>query len=552
MFKRASYLIASLLCGALPTAMAGLSSFPGLGDPTFSEADMQAAFQQGRLTGRVEVAAECLADPRECGCADGLSPCGVTSSSTLANAQYGETEPNDHIVAADPLIPEVIYWGQSRDLNDQDWYYITTDEPNQRLDLVFLVPDRVLADTSRLSQGWLVQVLDAGGNIYAQFATRFALDDTTTANKNESKEITYPLFLGRVGTYYVKVLPQIGDSADTPVTDLNSLSILYWPYNIAAFLSYSGLDAAPPDVNFHDVEIEPNNNLGSATMLSIGVSMYGLLRQTGDGGSINVDPVTGAINFKQTDVDYYKFFSEGNEQVQLTWCAREACAEGVYWFVEVMKADGTPIISFNTDRAETVHFGLQDRGVYYMQVNFQRKTEAKCLEYENDELECLIEDTACFKDTNNQYSDSGCSTVSNPVKKVEDDGNGGKEIHTTFDGPARTPFWTQQAEDTFCTSPILSPATGCSADGTFPEVVPVNVLSGDALYRKFQYQVVCTQFDRKCLEYEPVNAADEEGNPIGLSYEYNFGVWLTPILPLNDGTPGFDVFNERPSFYNQR
>jgi hypothetical protein len=192
MFKRASYLIASLLCGALPTAMAGISSFPGLGDPNFSQADMQAAFQQGRLTGRVEVAAECLADPRECGCADGLSPCGITSSSTLSHAQFGETEPNDHIVAADPLIPEVIYWGQSRSIIDADWYYLTTNEPNQRLDLMFLVPDRVLADTSRMSQGWLVQVLDAGGNLYAQFDTRFALDDTTTANKNESKKSPTP------------------------------------------------------------------------------------------------------------------------------------------------------------------------------------------------------------------------------------------------------------------------------------------------------------------------------------------------------------------------
>ena len=197
MYKQASRLLAGLLLGTAPMwATAGIGSTPanpGFGEPSYSQEELDAAYGNGRTVGRVEAAGECIGEPSACGCVDGLNPCGVSLSAVLSGAKFGETEPNDHIVAADGLIPEILYWGQTPWLQDkvgdwhrdEDWFYVTTQEPNQLLTINFTVPDRVLLDTSRLSQGWLISVRDAAGNVYAQFDTRFALDDPATTNTNE-------------------------------------------------------------------------------------------------------------------------------------------------------------------------------------------------------------------------------------------------------------------------------------------------------------------------------------------------------------------------------
>jgi hypothetical protein len=441
---------------------------------------------------------------------DGINPCGVTLSSVLSGAQFGETEPNDHIVAADPLITESIFWGQSRSLGDEDWYYLTTIEPNQLLTLNFTVPDRVLVDNTRLSQGWLVSVRDAAGNVYAQFDTRFMLDDPNTVNQNESREITYPVFLGHTGTYYITVEPQI---SETEQADPNTLSILFWPYNLAAVLEFSGLDSAPPDVNFHDVEIEPNNVRADSNPLATGVTMFGLLRQTTDTTQTNPD---GSL-FVQTDVDWFRYTSPGNEQIVLAWCGKEACTEDTFWFVEVEREDGTPILSFNSDRAETVRFGLAAPGNYYMQVNFQRSTDAICNVFSQDEFECKQETFEC--------------QVLNVTPAIPDDPD------TAVD--ESQPVTCEYGTGNICGTALQSEATA--------SCVRTDLAAEDATDNPvWQWAIICQEFGPVCLEFAPINDLN------ALNVEYNFTWWGTKLQPLTNGTDAFDEFLERPTWYEDR
>lgn len=563
MFIRARLITTVLLAGLAPAAFAGLVSVPGLGDPVFSEADVQNAFAQGRATGRQESAAECIGDPANCGCGDSLNPCGISLSSVLNGAQFGETEPNDHMVAADGLIPQHIYWGQSRELGDEDWYYLTTVEPNQLLTLNFTVPERVLTDNTRLSQGWMVQVRDAAGNIYAQFDTRFALDDTTTANKNESREITYPVFLGHVGTYYIVVVPRLADSQGALITDptgvdLNDLSILFFPYNLAAVVSFSGLDAPQPDVNFHDVEVEKNDDAMTANPLASGTSMFAFLHQN------EIEAATGEI---AGDEDWFSYSTPGNEQIVLSWCGKEACDETAIWTIEVRNPDGSQLLSTTTDKAETLRFALGPAGTYYLRVRYQVKTDVFCAERSTTEIVCKAdEELACFKDENNQYSDNTCSTARNladdftpaadtpppnfaPPPACSDDGyEGHTDDEACYRGDANPVIWVEQTETTFCNAGVLAPDTGCNQDGVFPDLANSDdPLQGEAMFRSFQFQTVCRAgLEFKCLAF--ANEIDANA----LNVNYNFTWWGTKLLPLTNGSSAFDVFLERPGFYQDR
>lgn len=379
----------------------GISSIPGFGAPSFSQEQVDAAYGQGRLVGRQESAAECIGEPANCGCIDGVSPCGIGLSSVLTGAQFGETEPNDHIVAADALVPEHSYWGQSMALTDQDWFYLVTNEPNQVLTLNFTVPERVLLDSTRLSQGWLIQVRDAAGNIHAQFDTRFAMDDPATSDRNESKEIAYPVFLGLVGTYYVVVQPRIADASGNLLTDINSASldtasVLFSPYNIAAFLEYSLLDSPPLEVNFFDAETEPNDTSPTADPITSTTTMYGMLHANLVG---NEQDGWGL----QTEQDWFWYNSPGNETAVLAFCQHEDCdlGAGRDWRLTVLYQDGTVMTSFRTDNTNFVRFGLDAPGVYFLQIVSALKVDSEgrlvdkeCIDWSEpatstDEAQCL-------------------------------------------------------------------------------------------------------------------------------------------------------------------
>ena len=112
MSTRVAGLIAGMLLVLGPTLTWGLSttpSNPGFGDTVYSQAQLDAAIASAKVAGRQEAAIECIANPKNCGCAAdmGINPCGVTLSAVLSSAKYGETEPNDHIVAADAMVQGV-------------------------------------------------------------------------------------------------------------------------------------------------------------------------------------------------------------------------------------------------------------------------------------------------------------------------------------------------------------------------------------------------------------------------------------------------------------
>jgi hypothetical protein len=361
MNKQLQALTAAILLGVLsPLVLGGVSTFPstpGFDEPVYSQGELDAAVNQGRINGRREAASECIADPNTCGCIDGFDPCGITLNSLLTGALYGETEPNDNIISADPLVPDKLYWGQSLSVLDQDWYYVTTEEPNQIITLDFRVPD------ASDSNGWNISVRDAAGNILAEFPS--TLDP----------EITYPIFVSYPGTYYVVVQPQ---SADT----LNSR-----PYNLIASLGFSESDAPPIDVNFFDVETEPNDDYSTADPIVSTVTMYGMLSSTLSGDA--------SIGWGlQTEVDWFWYVSPGYEIASLAWCQREDCtpADGRSWRITVFRGEDSAIMaSFSTAVPKTVLVGLEKEGNYFIEVmsELQMDTEGnivtRCREYSTPE-----------------------------------------------------------------------------------------------------------------------------------------------------------------------
>lgn len=344
MIKHVKPLTMAILLGFLsPGTLAGVDTFPtnpGFGEPVYSQGELDTAVSIGRANGRREAASECLAEPKTCGCNDGLSPCGVSLNSLLTGARYGETEPNDNIISADPLVPDKIYWGQSLSPQDQDWFYVTTQEPNQIITVNFRVPDATDSD------GWTVSVRDAAGNILAEFPS--SLD----------AEVTYPVFVSYPGTYYVVAQPQ-------STATLNSR-----PYNLIASLDFSDSDAPPIDVNFFDVETEPNDDFSTADPIVSTVTMYGMLHSTLSGDATRGWGL-------QTEEDWFWYISPGGEIITLAWCQREDCTptSGRSWRVTVMARDGTIMTSFSTAQPKTVITGLEQPGDYFIQVMSELLTQ---------------------------------------------------------------------------------------------------------------------------------------------------------------------------------
>jgi len=358
-----------------------------LGDSTlaktcesYCESQYGYGFADGRTAG-IEVGfgqgvAACVADPLAYG---------VTLASCIPAATYGETEPNDSLITADPLTLGVAFWGQNYSNADQDWYYTQSTAANQNLTLSFAVPDWI--EGANLADGtpgiWNVSVRDAAGNVFANFNT-----DVVGALSSNPNAATYTVTLGLVGTYYVLVQP-----ADKTTPN-------QFAYSITAFLQDSSLDNEQPVAGFYDSEIEPNNVPSASNPLATGVAMYGLINLTFSGVVIDPDDETSEV-WGQGENDWYVYYTDGNELVTLTFCAREGCATG-NWNVQVydkptatawesLTGAGssttslTPLLSFNTDTVAdepiTYSLGLKDPGYYFVKVNHKRLFTAPCNEY---------------------------------------------------------------------------------------------------------------------------------------------------------------------------
>ncbi len=311
-------------------------------------------------------------------CQTDPSSCSITVDTVLTSGGYGETEPNDNMASADPLIGDVKFLGQTYGLEDQDWYYLVTSEPNQLLTVFFSVP----GDAQNTGSGWVVEVRNGSGNLYATF----------TANPQAGEEIVYPVTLGLVGTYYIVVKPA-GDTG-TPPND---------PYALAAILRASDLTNPPLDAKFFDAEVEPNDRYTQATPISSSVTMYGLVSLTFDDVVANPGDLDGT--WAQGEPDWFVYTTDGNEIINLSFCEKEACESGD-WFIQIFDEAGAamydsgganPLVAFNTNSGKyTTTFGLVEPGKYYMLISHKRKFNAPCLSTRKAQ-ECLNPSGVCME-----------------------------------------------------------------------------------------------------------------------------------------------------------
>ena len=209
-------------------------------------------------------------------CRDAPIACGVRINPMIKDQGYGETEPNDHILNADGLLLGQFYHGNTMDEFDEDWFYITTDKPSQKLTLYFLADPGNFTDT----QGWVIKVRDLNGNIIASFDSDNsqgggggqapAPSDDQSGQKEvspvDSAKVT-EVTLGRTGTYYISVASK-ENGGD------------FRGYNIAARLEDTGQVTANPDENRFDTETEPNNDPKHADPLRSNVAMVGTFGRT--------------------------------------------------------------------------------------------------------------------------------------------------------------------------------------------------------------------------------------------------------------------------------
>lgn len=383
MNRKISYIFTSVI-GALPTIAFGITSHPvnpGFGAPSYSQSEYDTHYNDGYTKGKNEglreASAECIADPKTCGKNYGLNPYGISINSMLTGAKYGETEPNDNIISADPMVPSAIYWGQSMSHQDQDWFYVTTEEPNQIVTLNFqpsaISNTGINWEINNSAKGWDISVRDAAGNVLAQFPFNLAAQ---IKDDGSFRELNIPTFVAYPGTYYV-VIKTLGIGNPATVGNWTPL-----PYNLISSISFSDSDTTPIDVNFFDVETEPNDDFSTADPLVSTVTMFGMLHTTLAGNA------TQGWNL-QSENDWFWYTSPGNEIATIAWCQREHCtaSDAHTWRVTIKMRDGTLISSFDTSGLmsttenelggnetfdptpyRTVYLGLEEAGDYFIQV----------------------------------------------------------------------------------------------------------------------------------------------------------------------------------------
>ncbi len=147
---------------------------------------------------------------------------------------------------------------------------------------------------------------------------------------------------------------------------VRSLRLLKRPkylVGILAFVAWIGFWMSNAIFNFFDVETEPNDTFATADPIATTVSMYGMLHANLTGN----DQLGWGL---QTGEDWFWYESPGDELITLAFCEREDCdlGAGRVWRVTVTDQSNTVMASFRTDNAETVHFGVEHPGIYFMQI----------------------------------------------------------------------------------------------------------------------------------------------------------------------------------------
>lgn len=221
------------------------------------------------------------------------SNCGINQENILGAARAGETEPNNHFQAADPVSSDLgVLRGQIASESDQDWFSVTVDNKVTENGANKTVVFKTLVITLGASENtWHVSVRDQTGNILTS--------SNSTANPKEDFILESTVFVTKQARTYYVVIESVKDKfVDAPynltIKDKASL-------NTAGEISQA---------NIHDTETEPNSEFKEADNLSSGVVLVGSLPT---GGTRNNGEIEG-------DIDIFKFKTNGNETVNLALC----------------------------------------------------------------------------------------------------------------------------------------------------------------------------------------------------------------------------------------
>ncbi len=201
--------------------------------------------------------------------------CGVLLEDVIPVPGWGETEPNDHMAAADRIFLNRFYKGNSLDKFDKDWYYFATTKPNQNLLINFLGDQADYTSTD----GWVVNVHDRNGNVIASFDSTTSGPGNIYRNGDKEEDVVDPnepilaktplsnakimlTTLGNAGRYYISVASKEDAGAESA-------------YHISAMVSESDQISPNPDTNFFDTETEINDTQEAADPLRSNVHMFG-------------------------------------------------------------------------------------------------------------------------------------------------------------------------------------------------------------------------------------------------------------------------------------
>ncbi len=185
-----------------------------------------------------------------------------------------EVEPNDSLVAANPIVPARPVAGQLRSQDDEDWFGLRTTQDNTVVNV----------EMPKAQDKWKVSVWDAAGNLLDQ---RESLTDG---------DLLFSTTIERTGKFYLSVAGVA--EADTRAD---------YAFNVTGEGLQNPSDRNP-NANFHNVEIEPNDALKDANPLTSAVRLLGQLR-------------TGS------EIDLFKIDSPGNEILSVELCpGNAACA----------------------------------------------------------------------------------------------------------------------------------------------------------------------------------------------------------------------------------
>jgi hypothetical protein len=236
--------------------------------------------------------------------------------------QFGEVEPNDIWTMATELTRDVPRFGQTRSLDDVDWYVINTHDNNSLMNVWFPGSDNT----------WNVEVQDANGAVLAEFPT--VSDGITQTNQ----QVHAP----NAGPQYIKIT--------SPTGQLNQSN-----YQLAVNITGAeGGEGSPGYV--YSGETEPNDYLLAADLLEPDQTIIGQ-------------------SYAPDDVDWYMVEADANNTLfefifDNTATDFDIPNPVVTWDAEFTDSEGNVLASFTTLPGQLFSYEAQapNAGNYYLRL----------------------------------------------------------------------------------------------------------------------------------------------------------------------------------------